>query len=111
MIQEEINNNTELQIEDRDSLQHSRHYTLNTFDNITTQELIEIRRTEFGDRRINSAYPPFPHNQILFLIDFSDTQLLNDVLEIILHHTQKKTLLELLIFKLFKLSIERKLNR
>jgi hypothetical protein len=60
---------------------------------------------EFGERRSEALYPSFPHNQVLFLIDFSDSQLLNDVLEVILHHTQKKTLLELIVFKLFKTSI------
>jgi hypothetical protein len=104
VIEEELHH-AELQIEDRESLQHSRHYTLNSFDNITTQELLPIKSKEFGERHKGAHYPPYPHNQVLFLVDFSDTEVLNDVLEIVLYHTQKKTLLELLVFKLLKTTI------
>jgi hypothetical protein len=69
-----------LLIEDRESLQHSRHYALNSFDNITNQQLLPEFRLEFGDRRATAPYPPFPHNQVLFLLDFSDSALLNEVL-------------------------------
>jgi hypothetical protein len=48
---------------------------------------------------------------VLFLIDFEDKETLNDVFEVLLHHTQKKTLLELLVFKLFKKTINRKLQK
>jgi hypothetical protein len=44
-------------------------------------------------------------------LDFADSGLLNDVLEVILFHTQKKSLLELMVFKMMKLSINRKLQR
>jgi hypothetical protein len=60
---------------------------------------------EFGERRFNAPYPPFPHNQVLFLIDFADVHLLNEVLEILLSHTQKKSLLELMVFKLLRMPI------
>jgi len=74
-------------------LQHSRHYTLNSFDNITTQELLQIKSKEFSNGKKEGIYPPYPHNQVLFLIDFEDKDTLNDVFEVLLHHTQKKTLL------------------
>jgi hypothetical protein len=84
---------------------------LNSFDNITTQQLIPEKKVELGERRMQAVYPRFPHNQVLFMVDFSDKELLNDVLEILLYHTQKKSLLELLIFKMMKLSIDRNLRK
>lgn len=111
VILEQATHSSGLQIEDRDSLQHSRNYALNSFDNITNQQLLPEFRMEFGERRINASYPVFPHNQILFLLDFSDSTLLNEVLEVVLYHTQKKSLLELIVFKLMRISIERKLYK
>lgn len=45
------------------------------------------------------------------MVDFSDQDVLNDVLEIILYQTQKKTLMELLVFKLLKKTIDRRLQK
>jgi hypothetical protein len=60
---------------------------------------------------MDNVYPTYPHNQILFLVDFANLEILNDVLEIILFHTLKKNILELMIFKIFRSSIERKLMK
>lgn len=65
---------------------------LNSFDNITTQQIIPEKRVDFT-KRTEGFHPKFPHNQVLFLFDFGDSNLLNDVLEVILFHTQKKALL------------------
>jgi len=43
-LQEETLHVSCLQIEDRESLQHSRYYVLNSFDNITTQQLLPERK-------------------------------------------------------------------
>jgi hypothetical protein len=83
---------------------------LNSFDNITTQQMIPEKSVSF-QKRPEGLYPRFPHNQVLFLLDFADSALLNDVLEVLLFHTQKKALLELMVFKMMKVSIERKLQR
>lgn len=109
--QELMAQNSPLQIEDRESLQHSRYYVLNSFDNITTQQLLPERKLPLGHPQPLAPYPRFPHNQVLFLLDFSDAPLLNDVLEVLLHHTQKKSLLELIVFKMLRLSIDRRLHR
>jgi hypothetical protein len=61
--------------------------------------------------RPEGVYPRFPQNQVLFLLDFEDSALLNDVLEVLLYHTQKKALLELMVFKMMKISIDRKLQK
>jgi hypothetical protein len=67
------------QIEDRESLQHSRYFVLNSFDNITTQQIIPEKSVSF-QKRPEGLYPRFPQNQVLFLLDFCDSALLNEVL-------------------------------
>lgn len=88
-------NHIEDEIEDRESLQRSRNYAFNSFDNITKQQFIENRKVDFSrfDPKKDEVYPPYPDNQILFLFDFSDMDVLNDVLEIVLYHCAKKNTL------------------
>jgi hypothetical protein len=109
-VQQEKAEGSTPQIEDRESLQHSRYFVLNSFDNITTQQIIPEKRISF-QKRPEGLYPRFPQNQVLFLLDFTDSNLLNDVLEVLLFHTQKKALLELMVFKMMKTSIDRRLQK
>lgn len=45
------------------------------------------------DRKLTAQYPAFPDNQILFILNFKDKEILNDVLEIILYNCNRKNLL------------------
>jgi histone deacetylase complex regulatory component SIN3 len=84
----------EEQIEDRESLQRGRYFYVNSFDNITKENFIENRQISSKlDRRLNAAYPSYPSNQILFILNFADESILNDVLEVILYYCPKKNVL------------------
>ena len=63
------------------------------------------------DRKVNAVYPAFPDNQILFILNFKNQEILNDVLEIILYNCSKKNLLELLIFKTLKTDIKKNIRK
>jgi hypothetical protein len=67
---------------------------VNSFDNITKENFIENRQISSKlDRRLNAAYPSYPSNQILFILNFADESILNDVLEVILYYCPKKNVL------------------
>ena len=54
------------------------------------------------DRKKDAIYPPYPHNQTLFICNFDNEEVMNDAIEIILSFCSRKNLLELLIFKMMK---------
>ena len=63
------------------------------------------------NRKLNAVYPAFPDNQILFILNFKDQEILNDVLEIILYNCNRKNALELLVFKTLRIDIKKKLKK
>jgi hypothetical protein len=57
------------------------------------------------------VYPSYPENQILFILNFTEEGILNDVLEVILYYCSRKNVLELLIFKLMRTDIKKRLKK
>ena len=93
-------------------MQMPRNWTLNTFDNITKEKFIREEEIPLRfDRKFASEYPKFPFNQILFILNFSDQDILNDVLEVIYYHCSKKAILELLMIKVMKFFLQRRLRK
>ena len=86
---------------------------MNTFDNITKQQFFEDKKVDISiyDKKVDAFYPPYPHNQILFIMSFENQEVFNDVLEIILYHCQKKSIFELIVLKLFKRQVHRRLYK
>lgn len=66
---------------DRESLQHGRNTCINSFDNITKEQFIKNKTIEFNfDRKIDAQYPEYPNNQILFICNFENEEVMNDAL-------------------------------
>lgn len=111
-ILENKNNIDESEIENRESLQRGRYFYVNSFDNITKQNFIENVQINVNfDSKKGSTYPAYPGNQILFILNFANQEVLNDVLEIILNNCSRKNILELLIFKMMRTDIKKKLKK
>ena len=69
------------QIEDRDSMQHSRLHPLNSFDNITTCEIISTQTlASLAAAPTTQHYPPSPHQHVLFVVEFKEQTLLQHAL-------------------------------
>ena len=99
-------------IEDRESMQHNRLHPLNSFDNITTHQLVATRPLPpLQPAPQPQVYPPHPHQQVLFVVELTDQTVLHHALELILHHTQKKSILELMVFKLLRYHILKTLDK
>ena len=47
---------------------------MNTFDNITKQQFFQDKKVDITlhDKKTNAFYPPYPHNQILFIMEFEN---------------------------------------
>lgn len=87
---------------------------MNTYENVTSLELLSEKTTKINyPKKYEAIYPKYPHNQIIFILNFENSSVLNDVLEILFYHLNqgKKKILELLVFRLMRTSIKRKIKK
>ena len=75
-------------------MQHSRLHPLNSFDNITTHQLVATGPLPALEQAPQpQVYPAAPHEKVLFVMELMDEEVLHHALELVLHHTHKKSTL------------------